>query len=160
MSLILLIPLLHSNGWILQNEATNRMNKRKGLILELFHIISVFLIHFVSSLETNLVASNVVVQNGTISHSQLLDTLPSVDAQIDSEVADEILKASLYVYNSKCAPQSISGEHCETILSDIVLPTESELAHKCQSIINGRNNGDYALRRLLPRHYKDGFYKV
>ncbi|XP_065371103.1 peroxidase [Calliphora vicina] len=112
------------------------------------------------SLETNLVASNVVVQNGTISHSQLLDTLPSVEAQKDSEVADEILKASLYIYNSKCAPQSISGEHCETILSDIDLPKDSELAHKCQSIVNGRNNGDYALRRLLPRHYKDGFYKM
>ncbi|KAI8119521.1 Chorion peroxidase [Lucilia cuprina] len=112
------------------------------------------------SLEANLVASNVIVKNGTISHIQLLETLPSIDAQKDSQVADELLKSSLYIYNTKCAPQSISGEHCETILSNIDLPRDSELAHKCQSIVNNRKNGDYPLRRLLPRHYKDGFYKM
>lgn len=114
----------------------------------------------ICSLEKNLVASDVVVKNGTISHIQLLDTLPTVEAQIDSEVADEIIKSSLYVYNSKCAPHGISGEHCEAILSEIDLPKNSELAQKCQQVINNRNNGHYPLKRILPRHYKDGFYKV
>lgn len=89
-----------------------------------------------------------------------MDALPSLEAQSDSELADEILKSSLYVYNFKCAPQGISGEHCETILRDIELPKGSELARKCQNVVNGRNDGHYALRRLLPRRYKDGFYKV
>lgn len=105
-------------------------------------------------------ASNIVVKNGTISHAQLLDTLPSSEAQEDSDLADEILKSSLYVYNAKCAPRGISGEHCAAMLSDIALPQGSDLTQKCKNVTRDRKNGHSALRRLLPRHYEDGFYKV
>lgn len=100
------------------------------------------------------------VQNGTISHVQLLDTLPNDEARRDSEVADKILKSSLYIYNSKCAPRGVRGERCEAILKDRQLPKTSVLREECERIIDNRRNGHYAFRRLLPRHYKDGFYRV
>uniref|UniRef100_A0A1I8MF21 Animal heme peroxidase n=1 Tax=Musca domestica TaxID=7370 RepID=A0A1I8MF21_MUSDO len=112
------------------------------------------------SLELNLYNANVTVQNGTISHAQLLDTLPNEEALRDSEVADKILKTSLYIYNSKCAPNGLSGERCEVILSDKDLPQSSDLRMECERVVENRRDAHYPFRRLLPRHYTDGFYNM
>ncbi|XP_073816093.1 immune-regulated catalase [Musca autumnalis] len=112
------------------------------------------------SLELNLYNANVTVQNGTISHAQLLDTLPNDEALRDSEVADKILKSSVYIYNSKCAPQGVSGERCEAILGGQDLPRKSELYSECQKVLQSRRDAHYPFRRLLPRHYIDGFYRM
>ena len=111
-------------------------------------------------MEENIVRANIVVKNGSMSHVQLLDILPTLEHQLNSEVGDEILKSSLYIYNSICAPKHISGEHCEAILKDIAIPKDSLLSQKCLNISSERRNGHYPLRRLLSRHYKDGFYEV
>ncbi|XP_013100002.1 chorion peroxidase [Stomoxys calcitrans] len=111
-------------------------------------------------LELRLCNANVTVHNNTISHVQLLDTLPNDEAKEDSEIADKILKSSLYIYNSKCATNGIPGERCEAILSGIDLPRNSELWQECENVRTTRYNGHYAFRRLLPRHYTDGFYQM
>lgn len=115
---------------------------------------------YICSLEENLITANIVVRNGSISHIQLLDTLPNSDVLHNIEVGDEILKSSLYIYNSVCAPKHIAGEKCEAILKDIPIPESSQLGQKCQNVSDELRSEQYPLRRLLPRHYKDGFYEV
>ncbi|XP_075148042.1 immune-regulated catalase [Haematobia irritans] len=113
-----------------------------------------------NDIELRLCNAHITVRNNTISHVQLLDTLPNDEAQQDSEVADKILKSLLFIYNNKCTPNGISGERCEAILSGHELPRNSELRKECEDVIKTRKNGHYAFRRLLPRHYKDGFYQM
>lgn len=111
-------------------------------------------------LESNLIGSEVTVKNGSISQIQFLDSLPNEQASKDSEIANKILKASLYIYNTRCAPRGISGEHCEAILSNYELPENIQLGLECQSILQNRRDGHEPFRRLLQRHYRDGFHTM
>lgn len=101
--------------------------------------------------------SGVKVHNGTVSHIQLLNSLPNLAAQEDEQTALKILKSSLYAYNSKCVPKGISGSQCEKFLQSIPLPQNSQLLQNCQKIIDSVRDGHHPFRRLLPRNYKDGF---
>lgn len=104
--------------------------------------------------------AKVTVKNGSLSHVQLLDTMPNACSQHDGKVAKMILKAGLYVHNSRCAPLGISGQHCQLMLSLQDLPAYTTLGKACRSISGKLCQGQNAFQRLLPRHYKDGFYKV
>ncbi|XP_054735537.1 peroxidase isoform X1 [Anastrepha obliqua] len=111
-------------------------------------------------LEENLVKSRVFVENGSISHVQLLDALPNEEARRDNDIARKLLAASLYVFNSRCAPHGIEGEDCENFLAMKSLPANSELLNECLRIIESRRNGHNSFRRLLSRFYKDGIYEM
>ncbi|XP_037945608.1 chorion peroxidase-like [Teleopsis dalmanni] len=111
-------------------------------------------------LEENLLNAQVTVQNGSISHVQLLDCLPNSKAQTESDIAGKILKSSLYAYNAKCAVRGISGEKCEAYLSTKELPKGSYVYEKCLQISKDPRDGHHPFRRLLPANYKDGFYKM
>lgn len=104
--------------------------------------------------------AKVTVRNGSLSHVQLLDTMPNDCSQQNSKVAEMILKAGLYIHNARCAPIGISGQDCEMMLSLQELPASSALGKACRSISDKHCQGQNAFKRLLPRHYKDGFYKV
>lgn len=100
------------------------------------------------------------MQNGSLSHAQLLDTLPNEKSKLDSDVALKILKASLFIYNSKCAPQGIRGDECRTYLETCPLPEGSTLQADCQRLLQSRRDGHHAFRRLLARNYKNGFHEM
>ncbi|KAL9892528.1 immune-regulated catalase isoform 1-T2 [Glossina fuscipes fuscipes] len=112
-------------------------------------------------LEKNLLKRRVIVENGSISHTQLLDTLPSGGAQRKSSISEKILKASLNAYHSKCAPLNISGDKCAVMLSKKKLPRNNDLTKQCEEMLHNQPM-DYlhSFRRLLPRHYKDGFHQM
>ncbi|TDG40911.1 hypothetical protein AWZ03_012669 [Drosophila navojoa] len=99
-------------------------------------------------------------KNGSISHTQLLDTLPNEQSTLDSEIALKILKGSLFMYNSKCLPRGISGDECWTFLATKPLPEGSALSVECNRLLNSPRTGHHAFRRLLPRHYKNGFHEA
>uniref|UniRef100_A0A1A9W582 Uncharacterized protein n=1 Tax=Glossina brevipalpis TaxID=37001 RepID=A0A1A9W582_9MUSC len=111
-------------------------------------------------LEKNLLKRRIIVENGSISHAQLLDTLPSDSAQRRSSISEKILKASLCAYNSKCAPLNINGDKCELMLSKKELPKNTDLARQCNEILHNHYKDYHSFRRLLPRHYKDGFHQM
>ncbi|EDW13689.2 peroxidasin homolog pxn-2 isoform X1 [Drosophila mojavensis] len=111
-------------------------------------------------LEDTLLNSDITVKNGTLSHTQLLDTLPNEQSKLDSEIALKILKGSLFMYNSKCLPRGISGDECRTFLATKPLPEGSALSVECKRLLNSPRTGHHAFRRLLPRHYKDGFHEM
>uniref|UniRef100_A0A1B0GGD7 Uncharacterized protein n=1 Tax=Glossina morsitans morsitans TaxID=37546 RepID=A0A1B0GGD7_GLOMM len=112
-------------------------------------------------LEKNLLKRRVIVENGSISHAQLLDTLPSGSAQRKSSISGKILKASLNAYHSKCAPLNISGDKCAVMLSTKELPRNSDLTKQCKEILHSQPfNYHHSFRRLLPRHYQDGFHQI
>lgn len=115
---------------------------------------------FLYRLEDNLLSSDITVQNGSLSHAQLLDTLPNEKSKLDSDVALKILKASLFIYNSKCAPQGIRGDECRTYLETRPLPEGSTLQGDCQRLLQSRRDGHHAFRRLLSRNYKNGFHEM
>lgn len=101
------------------------------------------------------------MENGSISHTQLLDTLPSGSAQRKSSISEKILKASLNAYHSKCAPLNISGDKCAVMLSKKELPRNTDLTKQCKEILHSPPiNYHHSFRRLLPRHYQDGFHQV
>ncbi|XP_030564102.1 chorion peroxidase [Drosophila novamexicana] len=111
-------------------------------------------------LEDNLLSSDITVQHGSISHAQLLDTLPNEKTKLDSDIALKILKASLFMYNSKCVPLGISSDECREYLGTKALPEGSALKSECDRLLHSSRAGHYAFRRLLPRHYKDGFHEM
>ncbi|XP_017017711.1 salivary peroxidase/catechol oxidase [Drosophila kikkawai] len=111
-------------------------------------------------LEENLLRSEITVQNGTISHIQLLDTLPNRASKEDSEIALKILKSSLYVYNSQCLSHGIDGDECRNYLENIPLPVGSSLREECQNLLSGNREGHHAFRRLLEPHYRNGFHEM
>ncbi|XP_017466595.1 PREDICTED: uncharacterized protein LOC108359294 isoform X2 [Rhagoletis zephyria] len=111
-------------------------------------------------LEENLVKAHIFVQNGSISHMQLLDALPNEEARKDNDIARKLLAASLYILNSKCLSHGIEGEECEKFLAMKTLPANCELINDCFKIIESRRNGHNSFRRLLPRFYQDGIYEV
>lgn len=127
-------------------------------------IIKTFLYNISPRYESYLIEAQITVKNGSLSHVQLLDTMPNVCSQHDSKVAEMILKAGLYVYNARCAPIGISGQHCQMMLSDQELPANTPLGRACRDSLErncqGQNNNNNTFQRLLPRHYQDGFYKV
>ncbi|ALC47693.1 Irc, partial [Drosophila busckii] len=102
---------------------------------------------------------NIFIQNGSISHIQLLDTLPNEKSRLDSDVALKILKATLFVYNSKCVSHGINDDDCRAFLENKSLP-DCTLHAECDKLLHSERHGHHAFRRLLPRHYKDGFHEV
>ncbi|XP_017056031.1 peroxidase isoform X2 [Drosophila ficusphila] len=112
-------------------------------------------------LEENLLSSDITVKNGSLSHVQLLDTLPSLDSKKDSELAQKIIKSSLFVYNSQCLPNEIDGDDCRSFLEQKPLPEGSSLRTECENLLKTNREGHHAFRRLLgSSHYKDGFYDM
>jgi len=111
-------------------------------------------------LEDNLLSSDITVQNGSLSHVQLLDTLPNEKSKLDSDIALKMLKASLFIYNSKCDPRGISGDECRTYLETKPLPEGTTLQFECNKLLHSQRDGHHAFRRLLPGNYKNGFHDV
>uniref|UniRef100_A0A6P4ECN0 Peroxidase n=1 Tax=Drosophila rhopaloa TaxID=1041015 RepID=A0A6P4ECN0_DRORH len=112
-------------------------------------------------LEENLLNSDITVKNGSLSHVQLLDTLPNLASKQDSELALKILKSSLYVFNSECLPNEIDGDECRSYLEQKPLPEGSSLRTECENLLKGNREGHHAFRRLLvSSHYKNGFYDM
>lgn len=111
------------------------------------------------SLEDNLANSQITVKNGSVSHVQLLETLPGKKARHDSEVARKIVKASEWVYNSECIQKNIGAQSCRDFFSEKPLPN-SHLRDECLKIVQSDRDGHHALRRLLPNNYKDGIYEA
>ncbi|KAH8382233.1 hypothetical protein KR009_002509, partial [Drosophila setifemur] len=111
-------------------------------------------------LEENLLSSDITVQNGSLSHTQLLDTLPNIGSKEDSEIALKILKSSLFVCNRECLPHEIEGDQCRIYLENQPLPEGSNLQAECQKLLSGNREGHHAFRRLLERHYKNGFHQM
>ncbi|XP_023175149.2 chorion peroxidase [Drosophila hydei] len=111
-------------------------------------------------LEDNLLSSDITVQNGSLSHAQLLDTLPNEKSQLDSDIALKILKGTLFMYNSKCLPRGISGDECRAFLETKPLPEGSPLSVECNRVLQSPRTGHHAFRRLLPRNYKNGFHEM
>ncbi|XP_017112083.1 peroxidase [Drosophila elegans] len=113
------------------------------------------------SLEENLLNSDITVKNGSLSHVQLLDTLPNLASKQDSELALKILKSSLFVYNSECLPNGINGDECRDYLEQKPLPEGSSLRTECETLLRGNREGHHAFRRLqVSSHYKNGFYDM
>ncbi|BFF91654.1 chorion peroxidase [Drosophila madeirensis] len=111
-------------------------------------------------LEENLLSSEITVRNGSLSHVQLLDTLPNRASNEDSEIALKILKSSLFVYNTQCLPHDIGGEECRAYLENKPLPEGSGLRSECLKLLKSKREGHHAFRRLLDAHYKNGFYET
>ncbi|XP_022217881.2 peroxidase [Drosophila obscura] len=111
-------------------------------------------------LEENLLSSKITVQNGSLSHVQLLDTLPNRASKEDSEIALKILKSSLFVYNTQCLPHAIEGDECRAYLENKPLPEGSVLRSECLMLLKSKRDGHHAFRRLLDHHYKNGFYEI
>ncbi|XP_030370312.1 chorion peroxidase [Scaptodrosophila lebanonensis] len=111
-------------------------------------------------LEKSLLSSGITVQNGSLSHIQLLDSLPSQDSKRDSEIALKILRSSLFVYNAKCVPNGIENDECRTFLEIKSVPSSSELWSECQRIVKGQRDGHRPFRRLMAPHYKNGLQEM
>lgn len=112
-------------------------------------------------LEDNLLGSDITVKNGSLSHAQLLDTLPSLASKKDNKLALKILKSSLLVFNSECLPNNIDGDKCRSYLEQKPLPEGSSLRTECENSLKGNREGHYAFRRLLgSSHYRNGFYQM
>ncbi|KAH8306325.1 hypothetical protein KR018_007826, partial [Drosophila ironensis] len=111
-------------------------------------------------LEENLLNSHITVQNGSLSHTQLLDTLPNSGSKEDSDIAVKILKSSLFVYNIQCLPHQIDGDECRDYLETKPLPEGTSLRSDCENLLSGNREGHHAFRRLLKPHYKNGFHQM
>ncbi|XP_017000798.2 chorion peroxidase isoform X2 [Drosophila takahashii] len=112
-------------------------------------------------LEDNLLNSDITVKNGSLSHAQLLETLPNLASKEDSFLALKILKSSLFVFNSECLPNEIDGDECRSYLEQKPLPEGSTLRTECENLLKGNREGHHAFRRLLESsHYRNGFYEM
>jgi peroxidase len=96
------------------------------------------------------------VKNGTISHAQLIESLPDDDAKAIDSIAQNIAKASSYLLNMYCKNTEISNKDCVKFMSKYLLPESSRLGKKCLAI----NSTYLAYRRMLPATYRDGIQKV
>lgn len=129
--------------------------------LNLNIIFYIILLNHFFRLEDNLLGSDITVKNGSLSHAQLLDTLPSLASKKDNKLALKILKSSLLVFNSECLPNNIDGNKCRSYLEQKPLPEGSSLRTECENSLKGNREGHYAFRRLLgSSHYRNGFYQV
>lgn len=95
------------------------------------------------------------IKNGTISHAQLIESLPDDEAKANDLIAQDILKASSYLLNSYCKTADIASKECIKFISKYSLPG-SRLSKKCHSV----GVKHLAYRRLLPASYQDGLQKV
>lgn len=95
------------------------------------------------------------IKPGTISHAQLIESLPDEDAKANDLIAQDILKASSYLLNSYCKTAGISSKECVKFISKYALP-DSKLSRKCQEA----GFKHLAFRRFLPASYQDGLQKV
>ncbi|EDW96962.1 chorion peroxidase [Drosophila yakuba] len=112
-------------------------------------------------LEDTLLGSDITVKNGSLSHRQLLDTLPSLASKNDNKLALKILKSGLLVFNSECLPNEIDGDECRSYLEQKPLPEGSSLRTECENSLKGNREGHHAFRRLLgSSHYRNGFYEM
>lgn len=118
-------------------------------------------IDLLQNFENVLSGRGISVQNGTISHKQLIDTHPDEKAQQTNKLARKILKASLYLYNSECITKGVSKESCSQFLSAQSIPEGVKgLLDECHDYFYIRRDGNNVFRRLLPNNYKDGFYEM
>lgn len=95
--------------------------------------------------------------NGTISHAQLIDSLPDQDAKNIDNIAQDILKSSSYLLHSYCRSSDISNKDCVKFMTQYQLP-ETMLRDRCVKEVEKTKYHSY--RRLLPANYKDGIQKV
>lgn len=96
------------------------------------------------------------VKNGTISHAQLIESLPDEESKTIDSIAQDIAKASSYLLNMYCKNTDISTKDCVKFMSKYSLPEFSRLGKKCLA-----TNSEYlGYRRILPATYKDGIQKV
>jgi peroxidase len=97
------------------------------------------------------------IQNGSISHAQLIDSLPDEDAKAVDIIAQDILKASSYLLNMYCKSTDVSNKDCVKFMSKYTLPDTTRLGIRCNESANRTSK---AYRRFLPANYKDGLQKV
>lgn len=107
-------------------------------------------------LEDTIISYNIKVANGSISHAQLLESLPNEEAEKHDCVARKILKASQFL-SAQCRILNIGS--CASCLSAIQLP-RSELREQCLGVIQNCADCSHTFRRLLPANYRDGFYEM
>ncbi|XP_055849338.1 peroxidase [Episyrphus balteatus] len=113
------------------------------------------------NLENNLSSRGINVQNGSISHKQLIETHPDEKAQQTNSLARKILKSSLYIYNTECIQKGVSRESCAQFLSTKSIPEGTKgLMDECLDFFSTHKDGNNVFRRLLPSNYKDGFYQM
>lgn len=96
------------------------------------------------------------IKNGSISHAQLIESLPDDDAKAIGIVAEDILKASSYLLNMYCKTSGVSNKDCVKFMSKYSLPEASRLSTRCVAM----SSYSRAYRRLLPASYRDGLEKV
>ncbi|KAL5274013.1 HPX2 family protein [Megaselia abdita] len=108
------------------------------------------------NLENTIQRHNISIKNGSISHSQWLDRLPSESSQEINNLALKFLKTSNYFVMNQCGNKNIPSEECIRYLKEKELPNESQLKSECNSI----DNEYHSFRRLLPANYKDGLYQM
>ncbi|CRL05203.1 CLUMA_CG017992, isoform A [Clunio marinus] len=101
------------------------------------------------------ISTKAKIRNGTISHSQFIESLPNNDTKKIDSVAQDILKASSYLLNLYCKTAGISNKDCVKFMSKYTLP-ETKLGLKCFQM---RKN-HHAYGRLLPASYQDGLHKI
>ncbi|XP_055903865.1 peroxidase [Eupeodes corollae] len=115
----------------------------------------------IQTFEDNLSSRGINVKNGSISHKQLIETLPDKKAQETNSLARKILKSSLYIYNSQCIQKDVSPESCAAFIASIPIPDKTKgLSEECLELISSRKDGNNVFRRLLESNYKDGFYQM
>lgn len=113
-----------------------------------------FLLILLCSFESR-ISMRAKIRNGSISHAQLIESLPDEDAKANDLIAQDILKATSYLLNTHCKTTDITSKDCVKFLSKYSLP-ESRLSKKC--LAPGFRHRAY--RRLLPPSYQDGLQKV
>lgn len=109
-----------------------------------------------NSSHENRIAIKAKVKNGSISHAQLIDSLPADDAKATDLIAQDILKASSYLLNTFCRNTDIFNDDCVKFMSKYSLPESTQLSARCLAM----KSSFKAYRRLLPASYKDGLQKV
>lgn len=106
--------------------------------------------------QENRIAVKAKVKTGSISHAQLIDSLPAENAKATDLVAQDILKASSYLLHTHCRNTDIFNDDCVKFMSKYSLPESTKLSARCLE----KKSRFKAYRRLLPASYKDGLQKV
>lgn len=103
----------------------------------------------------NQISTKARVEKGTISHAQLIESLPDDQAKEIDYVARDLAKASSYLLNMYCKNSNISNKDCVKFMSKYSPPETSRLAKKCQETKSKYSS----YRRILPASYKDVIQK-
>lgn len=104
------------------------------------------------------IALKAKIINGTISHANLIETLPDDDAKSIDNLSQIILKASSYLLNTLCKPHSIGNKDCVKFMSKYSLPALNNLTAECNKKVANVKYLGY--RRLLPASYRDGLQQI